>query len=244
MDPKDNPFSPGAGTRPPELAGRDTLMEKARIALSRIKAGRSEKGMLFVGLRGVGKTVLLQRIARDAVEQGYHAASVEAQEGKSLPHLLIPKLRSLTLELARAPRASAFVRRTMTVLNNFSVTFKAGDLEIGVEPCRGLADSGDLESDLSDLLVAVGEGARDRETAVALLVDEMQYLSDRELGALIMAVHRIAQEGLPLAVFGAGLPQLVGKAGKAKSYAERLFDYPELGPLLKEDAEEALQGHC
>jgi len=245
MDPLRNPFSPGAGTPPPELAGRSAILERARIALARIKMGRPEKSMMLVGLRGVGKTVLLNRICELAKDAGFKYVMVEAHEKKPLPALLIPPLRQILFELDRAQQVSEKVKRGLRVLKSFfnGIKLKYNDLEIGIEvdPETGSADSGDLESDLGTLLEVIAEAAADRGTAVAIVIDELQYLKETELSALIMAIHRITQKSLPLVLVGAGLPQLVGLAGKSKSYAERLFDYPSIGALSGPDATEALR---
>lgn len=245
MDPLSNPFSPGAGNQPPELAGRGELLRQVEILLARIKAGRAEQSMLMVGLRGVGKTVLLNRVRDLAVAQGYQAVFIEAPENKPLPLLLIPALRQILFALDRMQDVSQKVKRGLRVLRSFigSIKVKMGEAEFGldIEPERGTADSGDLEADLAELFVAVAEAAADRKSAVVVIVDELQYLSETEMSALIMAVHRVSQRGLPLVLIGAGLPQLVGLAGKSKSYAERLFTYPEIGPLSPDDAARALQ---
>ncbi len=245
MDPLHNPFSPGAGSPPPELAGRAQILEQARITLGRIKAGRPERSLLIVGLRGVGKTVLLNRIRELAEQTGYKSAFIEAHEGKSLAALLLPPLRQLLISLDRMASLSEKAKRGLRVLKSFfnGVKLKYQDIEIGIdidaEP--GIADSGDLESDLSALFLALGDAAADRGAAVALIIDELQYLSEEELSALIMAMHQISQRQLPVVLIGAGLPQLVALSGRAKSYAERLFQFPELGPLQPVDARAALQ---
>lgn len=240
MNPLLNPFSPGAGTPPPELAGRSEILEKALLALARIKMGRPEKSMLLVGLRGVGKTVLLNKISKDAERQGYKVVMIEASEDKTLPELLVPYLRQLLYSL---DTMSEKVKRGLRVLRSFAscVKIKYNEIEFGVDPEKGTADSGDLDVDLGQLFIALGEAAKDRGTAIAIIIDEMQYLEEKELGSLIMSAHKISQNSLPLIVIGAGLPQLRGKAGNARSYAERLFDYPEVGPLSDADATKALQ---
>jgi GTPase SAR1 family protein len=246
MDPLTNPFSPGAGNQPPELAGRSELLYKVEVLLARVKAGRSEQSMFMVGLRGVGKTVLLNRVREMAEEQGYQALLIEAHESKSLPLLLLPPLRQVLFALDRMQNISQKVKRGLRVLRSFigGVKVKMGDAEFGldIDPETGSADSGDLEADLAELFVAVGEAAADRGTAVAIIVDELQYMTEVEMSALIMAIHRVSQRNLPLVLIGAGLPQLVGLAGKSKSYAERLFIYPEVGALSLQDASLALQG--
>ncbi|KWD73794.1 AAA family ATPase [Burkholderia ubonensis] len=200
----------------------------------------------MVGLRGVGKTVLLNRIFNMAEADGYRAVYLEAHENKSLPALLVPELRKVLFALDAMSGLSEKVKRGLRVLRSFvgGVKVKVNEVEFGldVDPEKGAADSGDLEADLPELFVALGEAAADRKIGVAIILDELQYLTSEELSALIMAMHRIAQKQLPVVLIGAGLPQLVGLAGKSKSYAERLFDYPELGPLSHQDAAEALQG--
>lgn len=248
MNPLLNPFSPGAGTPPQEFAGRTEILDKASLALARIKRGRSEKSLLLIGLRGVGKTVLLNHISKIAENEGYQALVMEAREKKTLPELLVPKLRELLIKLDMIEGLSEKVKRGFRVLQSFvsiaKLKIKTPDgieYEMGIDAERGVADSGDIESDLTQLFIALGEAAKDRSTAIALIIDEMQYLSEEELSAIMMAVHRISQLSLPLIVIGAGLPQLRGKAGDAKSYAERLFDYPEIGALADADAKKALQ---
>jgi hypothetical protein len=245
MDPLINPFSPGAGSPPPELAGRDDILEQARITLGRIKAGRYEPSLMLVGLRGVGKTVLLNRIRELAEREQYGVTMIEATESRSLPELLLPALRQILFQLDAMANVSEKAKRGLRVLRSFigSIKLKTGDLELSlnVDPERGTADSGDLESDLADLFMALGEAALDRKTAIAIIVDEVQYLDETEMSALIMAIHRVSQRQLPLVLIGAGLPQLVGLAGRSKSYAERLFRYPLVGPLTARYAKEALQ---
>jgi DNA-binding CsgD family transcriptional regulator len=243
MDPRINPFAPGAGSQPPELAGRDQILESADVALDRILNRRASKSLILVGLRGVGKTVLLNRIWEKANGDGFKAVLIEANEDKPLPRLLAPPLRQILYALDAMEFASDKVKRGLRVLGSFvkSLRVKIGDVEFGLDAEIGSADSGDLEADLGELFVAVGEAAVDRRTAVAICVDELQYLSTLELSALIMAVHKINQRGLPLILVGAGLPQVVGLSGKSKSYAERLFDYPNVGQLSDLDARKALQ---
>ncbi|APW45804.1 AAA family ATPase [Rhodoferax antarcticus] len=246
MNPLTNPFSPGAGNQPPELAGRDELLRKVEVLLARVKAGRSEQSMFMVGLRGVGKTVLLNRVREMAESQGYQALLIEAHESKPLPLLLLPPLRQTLFALDRMQNVSQKVKRGLRVLRSFigAVKVKVGEAEFGldIDPETGSADSGDLEADLAELFVAVGEAAADRGTAVAIIVDELQYMTEVEMSALIMAIHKVSQRSLPLVLIGAGLPQLVGLAGKSKSYAERLFTYPEVGALTLQDSSSALQG--
>jgi len=235
MDPRTNPYAPGAGTPPPELAGRDELLERAAIALDRVRAGRSSRSLILWGLRGVGKTVLLNQIRLDAEARGFISARIEAPEGKSLPASLAPALRAALLRLNRLEAVRAKAADAMAALAGFvgALRLRYGDIEasIDVSGQRGLADSGDLELDLSDLIGAVGEAAQARDTAVVLYIDELQYVPEDQLGALITAFHNASQQGLPVTMVAAGLPQLVGRSGRAKSYAERLFEFAEIGKL-------------
>ncbi|MCX6872919.1 MAG: ATP-binding protein [Verrucomicrobia bacterium] len=235
MDPVTNPFAPGAGTPPPELAGRDELRESVRVALARTRLGRPAKSILMVGLRGVGKTVLLDRMREDAEAAGIHTLRVEAPESRSLPAILAPQLRQALLRLSRNEQARDLAQRALRGLAGFakSLKVKYQDIEVGFDfdPEPGLADNGDLEHDLQALLEAAGAAAQKAATALAMFVDELQYVEGDELAALITALHRAAQRRLPVVVVGAGLPQLRGRMGRAKSYAERLFDFPEIGPL-------------
>lgn len=240
MDPLNNPFSPGAGSPPPELAGRKPLLDRSKIVLGRLKAGKSEKSFLLVGLRGVGKTVLLNEIHKEAEGLGFKSIFVEAREGSNLANLLLPPLRQVLFSLDQMENISQQVKRGFRVLKSFfnGVKVKAYDIEIGldVDPELGAADSGDLEADLPVLLEAIADAAQSRKTAVAIIIDEIQYLSEKEFSALIIAVHKTSQKQLPLVLVGAGLPQLVGLAGRSKSYAEKLFDYPKIGALDDKDA--------
>lgn len=244
MDPIANPFAPGAGARPPALAGRDELLRSADIALRRIRAGRHAKSMMLLGLRGVGKTVLLVRIGELAESAGYVTAVIEAPEERRLAVLLVPRLIRLLYRLSAREKARILGNRALGVLRNFASVFRVSyaELEVGVKSEPGLAASGDLETDLTDLLVAVGEAARAADQPAAILMDEVQYLADEDLSALIVALHRISQKALPLIMFGAGLPQLAAVSGEAKSYAERLFDFPSVGPLDKNAIREAIRG--
>ena len=243
MDPRINPYAPGAGTMPPAFVGRQQIVENAEIALARVRMARHAKGQVLLGLRGVGKTVLLNRIEELAEQEGCQTILIEAPEKRGLPELLVPHLRRLLLRLDRGERVSAQVKRALRVLRSFASVFKltAGGVEFGVDAEPGSADSGDLEFDLAELLEAAAEAAQHKDTAIVLMIDEVQYLSKRDLAALIVAVHKVTQRGLPFIFFGAGLPQLAALAGEAKSYAEHLFDYPPVGPLSEEDAREALE---
>lgn len=244
MDPVANPYAPGAGTPPPELAGRGDLRESARIAAERIRAGRPAKSLLMIGLRGAGKTVLLDRMRNDAEACGLHTLRIEAPEGRSLPAILAPQLRQALLRLSRIELARDLGRRALRALAGFAkgLKVKYNDIEVGIdfESEPGLADNGDLEHDLQALLEVAGEAARGAGTALILYIDELQYVEEEQLAALITALHRVAQRQLPVMLVGAGLPQLPGRMGRAKSYAERLFDFPLVGPLDAAAARDAI----
>lgn len=235
MDPVLSPYAPGAGTPPPELAGRDNLREQVRVALERVRRGLPAKSVLMVGLRGVGKTVLLDRMRDDAEAAGMHTVRVEAPEGRSLPALLAPQLRQALLRLSTQKKAKDLAQRGLRALAGFAraLKLKYADIEVGLDldPEPGLADNGDLEHDLQALLETVGDAARGADTALVMFIDELQYVKEDELAALTTALHRCAQRRLPAALVGAGLPQLPGRMGRAKSYAERLFDFRAVGPL-------------
>lgn len=245
MDPVRNPYAPGAGTPPPELAGRDDLREAIRVALERVKLGLPTKSDMLVGLRGVGKTVLLDRMREDAELAGLRTMRIEAPESRSLPAILSPQLRITLLALSRSEKAAEFARRALRGLAGFakSLKMKYQDIEVGfdTDPEPGLADNGDLEHDLQALLEVTGIAAQKAGTAVIMFIDELQYVPEEELACLITALHRTAQRRLPVAVIGAGLPQLRGRMGRAKSYAERLFEFPEIGALNAEAAKIALE---
>ena len=244
MDPIRNPFAPGAGTPPPELVGRDEVLRAAHIALQRTRFGRPSKSQIMVGLRGVGKTVLLDRIREEAEGAGIFALRVEAPEDRSLPAMLAPLLRTALLRISTREAAQALAQRALRGLAGFvgALKVKYQDItvswELETEP--GLADNGDLEIDLPDLLEAVGDAAKAADGCVALFIDEIQYVPEDELAALITALHRTSQRQLPVTMIGAGLPQVRGRMGKAKSYAERLFEFPDIGPLSPEDAKRAI----
>lgn len=233
MDRRFNPYAPGAGLQPPELAGRDQLLADATSDMDRVLARRPAKGMMLLGLRGVGKTVLLNRLYREAENRNFQTAKIEAPEGGMLPSLLVPELRRIVYELDLMQAAGRRIRQAATILRNFAAAFKVniGEMEFGIEPAPGRADTGDLEHDLPDLMVAVAEAAAEKGVAIGLFIDEVQYLSGKELAAIVVACHEMSQRGLPLLFIGAGLPQIAALAGNAKSYAERLFDYPEVGKL-------------
>ena len=240
MDEFLNPYRPGAGTPPPALTGRDELINRFETIIRRAVAGRPGKSLMVIGLRGVGKTVRLNRFCEIAEAQGVRVGLIEAPDTGSFPMLLAARLRRVLLQLSQGP-VKAAVTRALGALKSFSYQLPDGSrMAIDVDLLRGTADSGDLTDDLTDLLVAAGEAAAARATGILLAIDEVQYLAAEELAALISAIHRTSQLNLPVVLAGAGLPQLPGLAGEAKSYAERLFDFPLVGSLAREEATAAV----
>jgi hypothetical protein len=229
---------------PPELAGREALLASVAVAIARLRAGRASKSVVMLGLRGVGKTVLLDRMRADAERSGARAVRIEAPEDRSLPALLAPELRTALLALSRAEQASDLARRALRALAGFvtALRVKFRDIDVGIDFERepGLADNGDLEHDLAALLEACGEAAKAGDTILAIFADELQYVREAELAALITALHRTAQRALPVVLVAAGLPQLRGRMGRAKSYAERLFDFSDIAALKPEAARQAI----
>lgn len=242
MDPVRNPFAPGAGSQPPELAGRDDIVAEAKITLQRVLIGRHGRSQLLLGLRGTGKTVLLNRIEQEAESFGHVTSFIEAPEDGTLAQLLYPRLQQSLRKLSLVEGAKSKAYEALRALRSFAGTFRVqiGDYSIAVDPEPGLADSGNLEFDLVDLFLAVGQAAKSAGRGWCLLIDEVQYLSQEELSALIVALHRISQKQLPVVFFGAGLPQLAGLTGDAKSYAERLFSFVSIGPLDEVAAKKAI----
>lgn len=240
MDELTNPFRPGAGAPPPALIGRDRLIDHFGITIRRVLHRKPGKSLMPIGLRGVGKTVLLNRFSEIAKDEGVRVAYLEAPESQNFITLLAIHLRKTLLDLDRS-RRTASVLKALRVLKAFSIHLPDGtSISLDVDPLSGQADSGVLTEDLTDLLVAVGEAAASRDTAFLLAIDEVQYLSTDELAGLITGIHRTTQLNLPVALVGAGLPQLPGLTGQAKSYAERLFDFPEVGSLSDQDAADAV----
>jgi hypothetical protein len=243
MDPVRNPFTPGAGNQPPELAGRKQIIDEAHVAIQKALLQKQSRSQMLLGLRGVGKTVLLNKIQEMAEQAGHVTSFIEAPEKKSLSELLVPRINQALRKLSTYESAKIKAHGALQALKSFASAFKLsyGDMTISVEPRPGVADSGDLENDLSELFVQVGEAARAAGLAWTLLIDEVQYLAIKDLAALIVALHKTNQKNLPVLFFGAGLPQVAALSGDAKSYAERLFHYPPVGPLQEEDAKTAIR---
>jgi hypothetical protein len=243
MDPVRNPFAPGAGSQPPELAGRAEIISAADTALQRILLGRPTQSQMLLGLRGVGKTVLLNKIEQIAESHRYITSFIEAPEDRDLVDLLYPKIHQALRKLYMNEKAKAASHAALRALRSFASAFKIsmGDFEVSVDPEPGVADSGNLEFDVTELFLKVGEAAKAAGQGWVLLIDEVQYLSPEELGALIVAIHRVNQKALPVLLFGAGLPAIAALSGDAKSYAERLFIFPKVDALSESDASDAIR---
>lgn len=243
MDPVRNPFAPGAGSQPPELAGREDIVAAADTALQRILLGRPAQSQMLLGLRGVGKTVLLNKIEQIAEGHGYLTSFIEAPEDRKLVELLYPKIHQILRRLSSIETAKAASHNAMRALRSFASVFKIkmGDFELSVDPEPGVADSGNLEYDITELFLKVGEAAKAAGRGWVLLIDEVQYLTTAELAALIVAIHRVNQKSLPVILFGAGLPAIAALSGDAKSYAERLFIFPKVDALSEKDAADAIR---
>ncbi|HET6875013.1 MAG TPA: ATP-binding protein [Acidimicrobiales bacterium] len=245
MDPVRNPFSPGAGTRPPALVGREREIEAMDVALQRMLLGRDGRSQMLTGLRGVGKTVLLNEYEQLAEARGFFHEHVEVNEAGDLPLRLAAAFRRALLAMDARRRIGGRVLRALGVLKAFSVRLPDGsELSIDVEAVHGPADSGDLATDLAGLFVELGEVARDHETGLLVTIDELHYVPGRTLEALIMGLHRAAQLRLPITVAGAGLPSLAALTGQVKTYAERMFTFPVIGSLPATEAREALEVPC
>ena len=245
MDPRRNPFAPGAGSKPPEFAGRDELIEDADIAFDRLLNGLHANSLFLLGLRGVGKTVLLNTLRDKALEKGVETVRIEVpdSEGGHLAREIVPELATIVRRLDRRHEVRERVAEAAGALRNFASAFRVRyeGLELGIEPETVEAGSGTLEYDMPALLRATAVAAKSRGGAVGLFIDEIQYLTREELAALARSCHEAAQSGLPLLVVGTGLPQVAALAGEAKSYAERLFEYPEVGPLGAEASRRVLR---
>lgn len=243
MDHVRNPFAPGAGTQPPELAGRSDIIADAETALKRALLGRQSRSQILLGLRGVGKTVLLNKIEETAESLGHLTSFIEAPEGKRLAALIVPKAQQILQKLSLNAAAKAKAHAALRALRSFTSAFKLnfGDYGLSVEPEPGIADSGNLEYDLSELFIKIGEAAAVASKGWTLLIDEVQYLKVDDFAALIVAIHKVNQKSLPVLFFGAGLPQVAALSGDAKSYAERLFAYPSIGPLDETASNDAIR---
>lgn len=242
MDPVINPYTPGAGSYPPELAGREQQIENFRVLLKRMSLGKPQKSMIVTGLRGVGKTVLLNTLNDIAEEYGFKTAKVEITHETNVRQLMARLVRKIIVSLSPKNRMKEHAKKALGVLKAFSITTAEGvEFSLDAEAIPGLADSGNLEEDLTDLLIAAGKAAKEHHSGIIFLIDEIQFLKKNDLEAIIAALHEVTQKKLPLALVGTGLPQIPTLAGEAKSYAECLFDYPIIGKLDPQSAKRALE---
>lgn len=234
MDPRTNPYAPGAGTQPPALVGRDDQIESFDILLERLENGRVERSMIITGLRGVGKTVLLDVFREKAERRGWATVEWEIERRAAFAPKVAAQARKALLQIAPKARWKDRALCAAATLKSFTLTFSPdGALTAGldVDALAGSADSGSLSEDLADLFVALGEAARDHGIGVILLLDEIQFLQPKELEGLIVALHKCARRALPITLVGAGLPQMPRLAGEAKSYSERLFRFIRIDAL-------------
>lgn len=244
MDPRKNPYAPGAGTKPPALVGRDAQIESFDVLLERLENGYTEQSMIITGLRGVGKTVLLDVLREKAEDRGWATVEWEVEKNALFGSKISSQIRRALLQIAPKARWTERVRKAASVLKSFTVTFNpdgAVTAGLDVEALAGVGDSGAISEDLTDLFVALGEAAQEEDTGVVFLLDEIQYLKAIDLEALITALHKCVRRSLPITLVGAGLPQIPRLVGEAKSYSERLFQFPRIGELDQAtDARDAL----
>lgn len=243
MNPYLNPYTPGAGSLPIELAGREEEIEACRVMIGRLERGMPDRPLAIHGLRGVGKTVLVRRLADEARQRGWVVVHRELRSGARLRPLLARALDAALRELESETKLRKLVGRLRSVLASFTASIDAGgtvSLSIDVEPATGVADSGELEGDTVDLLVEVGRVAREEERGLLLALDELHELDEAGLEALTAALHQTTQLELPVGLLCAGLPHLPTRLIEAKTYAERLYRFPHLAALSDEASRDAL----
>jgi hypothetical protein len=241
MDQVLNPYSPGAGQRPPELAGRSVEVQEMDVALQRILHGRSAKSQLVTGLRGVGKTVLLQEFARVAAKRGFIHERVEAHEPEQLPLQLALAVRKALFKLGGKKKVKGVNRHALGVLRAFAQTLPNGESLLGdIDPVPGVADSGDLGVDLGALFEEVGWAARANDAGIFLTLDDLHRLPQTTLEALLVGLHGVSHLGLPFALAGAGLPCLPAVSGEASACAEQTFRFRPIGPLSADECSAAV----
>lgn len=243
MESYKNPYRPGAGTKPLVIAGRDNEIEKSKSLFKSVKFGAPQRSLMLYGLRGVGKTVLLNEMERISEEEGYISEHLEMSENDDFRRVIAKSVRKCLLKVDRIENLKNKALNALGILKAFSLAIPDGlELKIDVEAAVGLGDSGDLDSDLVDLFVALGEAAKEEEKYICFFIDEVQYLSEKAVAGLIASSHRISQKTLPVVFVCAGLPQVAALSGDAKSYAERLFDFIPIGPLANGADEDAVIG--
>lgn len=246
MDPHANPYTPNAGATPPVVVGRDDQQRSFDLLLARLEKGRTEQSMIITGLRGVGKTVLLREFHKKATARDWAVIDIEVSKHNNddFRRQLAREFRSALLRMSPKARWGDKARRVAAVIKSFTIAVDPdGRITAGLDTdaAEGVADSGDLVVDLTEMLVALGEAAQEHDTGVVLLLDEIQFLQKEQLEAIVAAIHKTVQRQLPITMVGAGLPQIAELAGEAKSYAERLFKFPQIGILSADDAHAAFR---
>lgn len=243
MNKLDNPFTPGAGFLPPELAGREQVIEDGRVVAARTKRLKAERGLMLVGSRGVGKTSLLKWLAEDARQSGVIPVVVEIQNDSQGLEELSSKMKDALHALDYVSKVKSGVRESFAVLGNFIRKFaiNIGSVGVEIEACAGRGESGNLESDLSDVLMSAARAAKGAGTAIGLYVDELQNMRLDTMSGIIVSLHHAAQELLPLYLIGSGLPTVRGLVAKSKTYAERMFGYEEIGALDERASADAIR---
>jgi hypothetical protein len=246
VDPVNNPYTPNAGATPEIVIGRDELLEDFKVLLRRLDRGRTNQSMIVTGLRGVGKTVLLGEFRQIAEEFKWKVLELEASkhDDSHFRQTVYSQLRAALFQISPKAKWGEKAKKAAQVLQSFSLSIDpasgAPTLSLDVTPAEGFADHGNLSLDMTDVLVSIGEAAKEHGTGLVLLFDEVQFLSQTQLEAVIQAIHKTVQRKLPVTFVGAGLPQIAELAGDAKSYAERLFKFPKIGSLDMADARKAL----
>lgn len=239
-DRKNNPYAPGAGVPPPELAGRIEELQVMEVFLARRREHLPSKSLIITGPRGVGKTVLLNRFEDMADAEGWVSKFYELSGAADLPTVLATMARQALLEMSTKERWREHIKRPLRALRSLTVSLKIGDVQLDVEPLTGVADSGIVADDLRDVFMEIGRAAERCETGVIFLLDELQNAAPEDYEAMLVGLHRVDQKSLPLGIVGAGLPLLPELTGQAKSYAERMFEFVSIGRLSADAATNAL----
>ena len=237
MDPINNPYTPNAGSRPQALAGRDQELEQFRVLVGRLKRGATEQSMIIRGLRGVGKTVLLNAFEDRAESEGFLTYYHEMTPDSSLVGEIARDAQAAMARLRLSARATKAIRGALAHLGTIKVVGPEG-IELSVD--LRTADEGTIARDLSELLLQLGRAAADKRTGVVFLLDEVQFVKEVEYRSVITALHRVTQKNVPITLAAAGLPQIPRLTGEARSYAERLFSFPVISSLSESDATAAL----
>ena len=236
-----NPYRPGAGMSPAYLAGRDNTIHEAQNILQAINYGYSARSVVYYGLRGVGKTVLLNYIENLADEMDLPSEYMEiAERDRSFQYQMALHIYKLINRLSLLKNIESHIKKALSILKAFTIKYGCDDISIEVNPANGISDTGNLANDMTELFLALGMIAQKQNKGVVLFIDEIQYIKDDEFEALMEAIHRTNQKNYPIVIFSAGLPKIAKIAGDVKSYAERLFDFIEIDSLNNEEAKLAL----